>query len=137
MKKAVTLLLAAIMIFAATAAMAADITVLVNGEKVEFDRQPELQNGKVMIPFRFVAEKLGATVAWEEETQTIFTSLNGSFSTMQIGNQSIFVDGKTFVSEIAPFIVVDRTLVSEEALEQSLGADVTWDEAAQTVTIIK
>lgn len=137
MKKAVTLLLAAIMIFAATAAMAADITVLVNGEKVEFDRQPELQNGKVMIPFRFVAEKLGATVAWEEETQTIFTSLNGSFATMQIGNQSIFVDGKTYVSEKAPFLVVDRTLVSEEALEQSLGADVTWDEAAQTVTIIK
>ena len=62
MKKVVTLLLAMVMIFTATASLAADIKVLVNGEAVEFDRQPVLDGETVMIPLRFVAEKLGAIV---------------------------------------------------------------------------
>ena len=57
--------LAMIMLFAATSAFAADIKVLVNGEEVQFDRLPEEQDGAILVPFRFVAEKLGAIVAWD------------------------------------------------------------------------
>lgn len=137
MKKLITLLLAMVMIFAATGALAADITVLVNGEAIEFDRAPKMQDGTAMIPFRFVAEKLGAVVAWDGETQTVFASVGETLSTMQIGNTNIFVNGEAIPAQKAPVLSTDRTLVSAEVLEGALGAQVSWDAATSTVTIIK
>ncbi len=137
MKKLVTLLLALIMVFAATGALAADIKVLVNGEEITFDRGPQMQDDKVMIPFRFVAEKLGAVVSWDGETKTVITSVGDTISTMQIGNKNIFVNDAVISADIAPMLPIDRTLVTEQVLEGCLGADVSWDKDANTVTITK
>jgi len=32
---------------------------------------PEIINGRTMLPLRFVSENLGATVGWDQNTQTI------------------------------------------------------------------
>lgn len=137
MKKTVTLLLALIMIFAATGALASNISVLVNGEEIVFDRGPEIHEGKVMIPFRFVAQKLGGVVAWDDETKAIFTSIGNTISTMQIGNTNIFVNNAVISADVAPILAIDRTLVTEEVLEGCLGAEVSWNKEANTVTITK
>jgi len=47
-----------------------------NGKQVLIDPQnknvvPEIINGRTMVPVRFVAESLGATVIWDEKTKTI------------------------------------------------------------------
>ena len=47
-----------------------------NGKQVPIDTQnknvaPEIINGRTMVPVRFVAESLGATVNWDEKTKTI------------------------------------------------------------------
>lgn len=47
-----------------------------NGKHVPIDPQnknvvPEIINGRTMVPVRFVAESLGATVSWDERTKTI------------------------------------------------------------------
>jgi len=137
MKKILTLFLAVMMIFAATSALAADITVLVNGEAVEFDRQPVVEGETVLIPYRFVIEKLGAKVNWHEETQTVFSDYEGTITTIQIGNNLMFVNGDSFELANAPIISTDRTLVPKEVIENGIGAVVTWDAEASTVTIVK
>lgn len=137
MKKIFTLVLAVMMIFAATSALASDIKVLVNGEAVEFDRQPALEGETVLIPYRFVIEKLGAKVNWHGETQTVFADYEGTITTIQIGNSLLFVNGESFNLPVAPVIATDRTLVPKEVIEKGLGATVTWDAQTSTVTIVK
>lgn len=137
MKKAFALLLALIMVFVATGALAADIKVLVNGEAITFDRGPQIYDGTVLIPYRFVAEKLGAVVLWDSETRTVFTNMNDTISTMQIGNNKIFTGTTVMTSAVAPMLSIDRTLVSEQILEGFLGAEVSWNEELMTVTITK
>ena len=137
MKKVITLLLALVMVFAAASALAADIKVVVNGEAVEFDSAPQLSEGVVLVPFRFVAEKLGAVVAWDAETRTVFASLGEALSTMQIDNSNIFINGKAVAADKAPVIKENRTLVSAQVLKDALMADVIWDEATATVTVTK
>lgn len=44
---------------------------LVNGSPLITDAAPFQKNGTVYIPLRFLAENLGFTVGWREETQTI------------------------------------------------------------------
>lgn len=137
MKKVLAIFLTLIMVFGATAAFAADITVKVNDEVVTFDREPYAEDGEVYIPFRFVAEKLGATVAWDKETKTVFTALENAVTTLQIGNRNIFTSEGTVSTEVAPFIVIDRTFVTEDVIEAAFGAEVTFDEVTSTVTITK
>jgi len=137
MKKFMAILVAVFTVFGAVSAFAADITVKVNDEVVNFDRQPYEEGGKVMLPYRFIAEKLGSTVAWDGETLTVFTLTQGDASTFQIGNGNIFVSGGTIALDKAPILVIDRTFVTEEVIETIFGADVTYDKDASLVTITK
>ncbi len=137
MKKILTVLLAMVMIFAATSVMAADIKVLVNGEEMVFDRGPVLDGETVFIPFRFVVEKLGATVNWFGDIQTVFTNYEGRITTFQINNDKIFIDDEALTLEKAPVLEVDRTLVPIAVIENSVGAKVEWNKDTSTVTIQK
>lgn len=53
-------------------------TADVNGTSVKLDATVEVKNGRVMIPLRFISEKLGLLVGWNQSTQTVsLTSQNG------------------------------------------------------------
>lgn len=45
--------------------------ILVNGESQTMDVAPEIVDNRTMLPARFVAEGLGATVGWDASTQTV------------------------------------------------------------------
>ena len=135
MKKFLAVLVALITVFGATAAFAADITVKVNDEVVTFDRQPYMEGGNVMIPYRFVAEKLGATVAWDGDTKTVFTSLGDIVITLQIGNSNIFTADDVINAQLAPVLVIDRTFVTGNVIAKAFGVDVTFDEETSTLTV--
>lgn len=40
-------------------------TALVDGREVELDAAPRIENGRTLVPIRFVAEALGHRVDWE------------------------------------------------------------------------
>lgn len=46
----------------------------VSGESVYLDQPAVLSNSRVMVPIRFVAESLGATVGWDAESKTVIIS---------------------------------------------------------------
>ncbi|MBQ2968080.1 MAG: hypothetical protein IJE10_08195 [Clostridia bacterium] len=46
----------------------------VSGNSVYLDQPAVLRNDRVMVPIRFVAEALGATVGWDDATQTVIIS---------------------------------------------------------------
>jgi NPCBM/NEW2 domain/Copper amine oxidase N-terminal domain len=48
-----------------------NIKIIVNGQQVISDVQPFIQDGRTMVPLRVISEALGATVAWDQETQTV------------------------------------------------------------------
>ncbi|TBL79681.1 N-acetylmuramoyl-L-alanine amidase family protein [Paenibacillus thalictri] len=50
---------------------------------------------------------------------------------------SLFLNGKQLVSEVAPRIVKDNTVVPVRIIAEELGAKVQWDNAARKVTIDK
>ena len=137
MKKLVALLLSMVMIFAATGVFAQDVAIIVMDEKVEFDRAPIVEEDVLYIPLRFVAEKLGATVAWDGETQSVFVSVDGILSSLQIGNIKIFSNGSEYPAAKTPVLVESRTLVTSDVVERMLGVKVAWDKEAGIATVNK
>lgn len=45
--------------------------MIVNGATITMDVAAEITSGRTMLPFRFIAQALGASVAWDEATQTV------------------------------------------------------------------
>lgn len=55
----------------------APIKLLINGNYVQCDVPPQNINGRVLVPARFVAEALGATVTWDNINQTVVINREG------------------------------------------------------------
>jgi len=49
--------------------------MLINGAKVTMDVAPEIKDGRTMLPFRWIAQALGASVEWDEATKTVTMKL--------------------------------------------------------------
>lgn len=71
---------------------------------------------------------------------TILTCLGLLFSLLpitalaQVRPITIEFDGRTVSSEVPPIIVGNRTMVPLRVIFETLGADVSWDAATQTIT---
>ncbi len=56
----------------ATFAMAANpIKLIINGQEIQCDVAPQNINGRVLVPARFVAESLGASVTWDSTNNAV------------------------------------------------------------------
>jgi hypothetical protein len=49
--------------------------MLINGASITMDVAPEVKDGRTMLPFRWIAQALGASVEWDEATQTVTLKL--------------------------------------------------------------
>ena len=47
------------------------IKLIINGQEIQCDVSPQNINGRVLVPARFVAESLGASVAWDSAKNAV------------------------------------------------------------------
>ena len=134
------LLLTLFMSLFCLSSMAGDeISVIIDGTKVEFDVPPMMQNDRVFVPLRKIGEALGAVVGWEEETQTVTFSKGDITNVLVVGERTAVKNSaegtETFQMDVAPFIINDRTLVPVRYISESFQMTVDWDNDTQTVYI--
>ena len=105
-----------------------------DGKKVSIDANnfeivPKVINDRTMVPIRFIAEALGATVSYKEETEEIVIDIDGKQILLKVGSDVMKV-GNTEVKLDAPAFVEDgRTLVPVRAISEGLGKKVSYLEA--------
>ena len=114
-----------------------EVTVKVDNENVVFDQIPLIINGRTLAPLRAIFEKLGATVEWNGETQTITSTKGDTVITMTIDKNEMYKNGEMIWLDVAPQIVGERTLVPVRAIAEAFNCDVTWDGENHTVNIAK
>lgn len=112
-----------------------DITVTYDGENISFDVQPEIVDGRVMVPMRTIFETFGAKVKWDSDTQTITAKKKSKTIQMTIGSSDMTKNDETYSFDVSPIIEDGRTLVPIRAISDMLGLDVEWNEKNNTVTI--
>jgi len=111
------------------------IKVVVNGELVEFDVQPTMVNGRVLVPIRAIFEKLGLEVGWDAKTQTAIGTKDGITIELPIGKKIAIRNGQPIELDTPAMVVNGRTLVPVRFIAESLGADVSWDSSTWTAII--
>ncbi len=141
MKRYLSLALAAALLLSVfgTSAMGAspdDLKVTFNGHNVSFDVAPRIENGRTLVPFRAIFEKMGATINYDAASRTIRATRGSKNIALTIGSTTATVDGKSVALDVAPSIVDDRTLVPLRFVGEALGASVTYDGASRVVKIV-
>ena len=95
-----------------------------------------------LLPVRFLAENLGATVAWNEEKQLVtITGKNQKQEDVTIlitiGAANAQINGQSVALEAPAFVDQNRTFMPVRLIAEALGASVDWNEAEQKVIITK
>ena len=88
-----------------------------------------------MLPIRFIAEALGATVLWDGEKGLVTISSEGLKLEITIGKDTALVNGEEVALDSPAFIENDRTYTPIRFISENLGATVDWDDATKKVTI--
>jgi hypothetical protein len=146
-KKTIATMVAAMVIFggigmtsvkaASTPTAQEIIPVIVNGQKVKFpDTEPYVdENGRTMVPVRFVSEMLGADVKWNNETRTAIIKTSDKNIIMTIGSKTPTVNGQAIELDTAAAMVEGRTMVPLRFVSEALDSKVTWDKGGNAVQV--
>ena len=162
MKKLLCMILAAVMILSSVSAVVFaddEIKVLVDGNQLEFDVAPVIEDGRTLVPMRAIFEALGADVDWNESSKTITAKTDSKTLMITIGENRLGVIEKVAVSQetkidedntgytealirsipldVPAKIVDGRTLVPIRAVSEGLDADVAWNAEEKIVSITK
>ena len=112
-------------------------TGYVNGVAKTLDAAPLIRNSRTMLPVRFVAENLGATVLWDGATSTATLVTATVEMKITIGALTATVNGQSVPLDSPAFIESGRTYLPVRFVAETLGATVLWDGATATATITK
>ncbi len=112
-----------------------DVSVILDGSRLEFDVQPQIINNRTYLPLRIAAEALGAQVSWEEETKTAIIEKEGSRLEFQVNNSVYKVNGKEVKGDAPALVSEGRTLVPIRCISESFSLEVKWEEETKCVIL--
>lgn len=113
------------------------IRVNLNGHIIMFNQDPIVENGTTLVPYRTIAEALGAEVEWGEAFQTVTVKKDEDVIILRIGQTTATVNGEKKALLTAPQIINDETLVPIRFISECFGLSVSWEDNSQLITIIK
>jgi len=114
-----------------------DTLVSLNSVSAHLDVPAQIINGRSMMPIRFVAENLGATVGWNGETKTVIIENESTKIELPVGKTTCTLNGETVELDVPAQIVDGRTLMPIRFIAENLGATVGWNGETKTVIIEK
>lgn len=122
--------------FKVDVADASNITIYVDGEAQSYSNQAIFENGNTLVPLRGIFEELGATVTWEQSTQSI-TAKKGDITVwLQLGSTQTKVNDVAKTIAVPAKAINGTTLVPLRFISEALGATVEWHGETQSITIL-
>jgi hypothetical protein len=108
------------------------VTIIVDGEELKFPVSPVIEQDRILVPIRSLAEQLGAKVDWQASENKVIVNNNIELT---IGEKIAYVDGEKAELEVPARINENYTFVPLRFISESLHAEVTWLPAERKVLI--
>ena len=92
MKKITALIMAFCMALSLLSFAADNIKVMLDDEYITFDVEPQIIEGRTMVPLRAIFEAMGAEIEWDGDTQTVAAVKDETVVVAVIGSNIIYVN---------------------------------------------
>jgi hypothetical protein len=114
-------------------------TYEVNGKEQKMDVAPYIKNDRTYGPVRYIAYTLGLgdqDIFWDEAEQTVTLMRGKRVAQLKVGKAAVIIQGIEIPIDVAPEIVEPgRVMIPYRWVAFALGADVSWSEEKQQVTV--
>ncbi len=115
-----------------------DIVVTFNDEKIEFDQQPIIKDGRTKVPFRAIFESMGTIVFYRNTDRSILgLTRDGDVIIHKIGTNEATINGEVKKFDSSSEVINDRTLIPVRMVAELLNAEVEWKDKERKVEIEK
>ncbi len=113
----------------------------VDNQLQTMDTAPIIKDSRTLLPIRYVAEAIGAKVAWNNTERKVTITLKGTTMELWIGKNYARVNGEyKFIDStntaVTPIIIEPgRTMLPLRFVSENLGAKVDWNSSKREVTV--
>lgn len=139
MKKILFIVTLTVLLFASLPSYAADneYIVKVDGQVVTFaDAKPFVDaNNRALMPVRYFSEKLGATVDWDENSQTVTIKRGSNTLVLTVGKNNVKWNGFDKPMDTQVMAYNNRVYIPLRAVCIGIGASVVYDGENNTALI--
>lgn len=125
----------------APAFAAGGVSVSIDGSNIAFNNStgsPFIDSGnRTLVPLRITMEAYGCDVFWDNENNKAIVYKDGVTVVCPIGEKYIIVNGQTIAIDTAAVVVNGRTYLPIRCVLEAVGASVSWNGIAKTVTVTR
>jgi len=114
------------------------IHVYYNGKRISFHsyaQNPEILEGRTLVPLRSIFEAMGAVVDWDGATSTAIAKRGNIEVRITIGANAIYKNGEAIPVDVPARLMNGRTMVPARVIAEAFGADVQWNGNGRAVLI--
>ncbi|NIK70419.1 MULTISPECIES: leucine-rich repeat domain-containing protein [unclassified Paenibacillus] len=98
---------------------------------------PFIQTGRTYVPIRFISEKLGATVNWNQSTKEVTIHKDGKTIRWTVGNRQVKVNQKTVMQDAPLLLKNGSAFVPVRFVAEQLNTSVEYMGSKHMVVIFK
>lgn len=104
------------------------IKVFVNGKALDDDVVLVVENGRALVPIKFISEELGFDAKYIEKFGIVNIKKDDRNIEITIGSNKAKVNNKEVELDVKPFTKENMIFVPLRFISESLGEEVIWDE---------
>lgn len=110
-------------------------SIKINDKALESDMEPQIIEGRTMVPVRAIFEGVGAEVDWNADTKTVTGKMGNNNVTMVVGEKAMTVNGKKINMDGTVMIIDSRAFAPARYVAEAFGYDVSWNGDTKEVLI--
>jgi hypothetical protein len=85
-----------------------------------------VRGNTIMVPMRSMFEQMGATVSWDQGTQTVDVSKPGADVKVTVGKPEVVINGESRPLDVPPEMYHGVVLIPVRVVSEGMGAYVQW-----------
>ena len=110
-------------------------SIKINNETLESETEPQIIEGRTMVPVRAIFEGVGATVDWNADTKTVTGKKGSDTVIMNVGEKAMTVNGEKIDMDGEAMIIDSRAFAPARYVAEAFGYDVSWNGDTKEVII--
>ena len=111
------------------------VSVFVDGDKLVFDVDPVVEDGRTLVPIRAISEYLKYEVNWDNEKWEAEIKNDGNTMVIGVDKTEYTKNGEVKEMDVPAKLVNGRTLVPLRLIAENFGCTVEWDNDANSAYI--
>lgn len=109
-------------------AHATSISINLGGEFINLESNNiYIEDGSTMVPLRFIAESMGATVDYDEFTQKVLIEKDDRHIALEINSSKVLINNEEMELSVTPVIKDNMTMVPLRFVSETLGIYINYN----------